>query len=64
MPSWAGSAQTGTHIVFAQPVGVPHPSGRALDLAAGSPGHVPSKAIGAASVLERSRCPPTADWSG
>ena len=64
MPSWAGSAQTGTHIVFSQPVGVPHPSGRALDLAAGSPGHVPSEALGAASVLERSRCPSTVDCSG
>lgn len=64
MPSWAGSAQTGTHIVFSQPVGVPHPSGRALDLAAGSPGHVPSEALGAASVLERSPCPSTVDYSG
>ena len=61
MPSWTGSAQTGTHIVFSQPVGVPHPSGRALDLAAGSLGHVPSEALGAATVLEQSRCPSSVD---
>lgn len=64
MPSWTGSAQTGTHIVFSQPVGVPHPSGRALDLAAGSLGHVPSETLGAASVLEQSHCPSTVDCSG
>lgn len=68
MPSRAGLAQTGTHIVFSRSVGVPCPSGRDGSFKGGAEapgaawclaqGHVPSAGLGSFRCRPCSQPPP------